>query len=275
MYSKNDFKRDLKKLFLNGEGNTVEIPSEGAVSLYEMPVCGFASASDELFLRFREETVIGRLFLTPEEWLPEAKTVVSLFFPFSDIVRSTNAEDRMRPSVPWVYARFEGQEYINGFMRRLQETLFEAGIRTCVPSLDPRFEINPVTLEGEEEDLHVDSRWSERHSAYVCGLGTFGMSRGLITDKGMAGRFASILTDAEFEPDSRDYSGVYDYCIRCGACAVNCPASAITMERGKNNLKCRRYVEAMKKLYAPRYGCGKCQVGVPCECGIPGTAKSL
>ena len=38
------------------------------------------------------------------------------------------------------------------------------------------------------------SNWSERHVAYVCGLGTFGC-QGLITSKGLAGRFGSIITD--------------------------------------------------------------------------------
>lgn len=35
------------------------------------------------------------------------------------------------------------------------------------------------------------SVWSERHVAYVCGLGTFGLSRGLITEKGQCGGSAA------------------------------------------------------------------------------------
>ena len=31
------------------------------------------------------------------------------------------------------------------------------------------------------------------HAAYLCGLGTFGLSRGIITKPGMAGRFGSIM----------------------------------------------------------------------------------
>ena len=66
------------------------------------------------------------------------------------------------------------------------------------------------------------------------------------------------------------YTGIYDYCTRCGACARNCPVGAITLDHGKNNIICNQYVEQTKKDYAPRYGCGKCQVGVPCEMGRPG-----
>ena len=111
---------------------------------------------------------------------------------------------------------------------------------------------------------------SERHAAYACGLGTFGLSRGIITQKGMAGRVASMIVDSTLETDERPYSGVYDYCVKCGACAKRCPAGAITVERGKNNALCSRYLDRMGERYAPRYGCGKCQTGVPCEHKIPG-----
>ena len=44
---------------------------------------------------------------------------------------------------------------------------------------------------------------------------------------------------------------------------------AISLKHGKNNLKCHLHVQKMKKKYSPRYGCGKCQVGVPCEFRSP------
>ena len=84
--------------------------------------------------------------------------------------------------------------------------------------------------------------------------------------------FASA-DDEIFEPFTRSYAGVYDYCIRCGACMRNCPANAISLKHGKNNIKCNRHVETMKKKYSPRYGCGKCQVGVPCEARAPKKTK--
>ena len=136
--------------------------------------------------------------------------------------------------------------------------------------LDERFGVKiEITASGLRPDFHANSRWSERYAAYACGLGTFGLLRGLITEKGMAGRFASIIVTETFEPDERKYTGVYDYCIKCGACARNCPANAISLKHGKNNIKCNKHVETMKKKYPPRYGCGKCQVGVPCEFRAP------
>ena len=66
----------------------------------------------------------------------------------------------------------------------------------------------------------LTSLWSERHAAYVCGLRTFGLSKGLITKKGIAGRFTSLITDLPLLADERAYTDVYEYCTRCGACAV-------------------------------------------------------
>lgn len=266
MYNETVFIEDCLNLFGQVEGNVIQIPGIGETTLFEEPLVGFASASDGIFETFRRREVIGRNYYSPEEWLPGANTVVSFFLPFSEAVRTSNRTDKAEPSREWLYARIEGQEFIGRYMSAIKSLLESRGISVCVPSMDERFGIKiEVTAKGFRPDFHADSRWSERHTAYACGLGTFGLSRGLITEKGMAGRFASIIISAEFTPDERKYTGIDDYCIRCGACIRNCPANAISLKNGKNNLKCNKHVETMKKKYSPRYGCGKCQVGVPCE----------
>ena len=40
-------------------------------------------------------------------------------------------------------------------------------------------------------------------------------------------------------------------------------------ERGKNHSICSKFCDKTAEKYKPRYGCGKCQVGVPCESRIP------
>jgi len=273
MYTKEQFIAESGDLFSRCPGNRVDIPGVGPTDLFDPPLVGFASADDELFEEFKDGQAIGSLFMSPREWLPEAETVAAFFFPLSEAVRSSNRADPVRPSVQWLYARIEGQQFINVFMARLRQQLADRGIASCVPGQDERFKTRFEPLSGEAgEDFHVNSRWSERHAAYACGLGTFGMSRGLITPRGMAGRFAGIVFAAKLAPDERGYSGVYDHCIRCGACARRCPMGAISMEHAKNNVLCSRYVDKTGELYAPRYGCGKCQVGVPCECQIPALA---
>lgn len=274
MRSKEKFVNVCRDLFTWCPGNQIEVPGAGSIDFFDQPIIGFAAAVDSLFERYKEDEVIGSGFLSPEEWLPEAKTVAAFFFPFSAAVRNSNRETPDQPSHLWLYGRIEGQQFLNTYIEQLHHQLTEAGIRACVPSLDKRFKTRrePLSEKGRD-DFHVNSSWSERHAAYACCLGTFGLSRGLITEKGMAGRIISIIIDAEFEPDERIYTGIYDFCIRCGVCAVKCPAGAISMESGKNNAMCDHYLTKSKEQYSPRYGCGKCQVGVPCEFGLPAVGR--
>ena len=116
--------------------------------------------------------------------------------------------------------------------------------------------------------LHIASDWSERHAAYAAGLGTFGLTRALITEKGIAGRFGSLLISLKLEPDERPYTGLQDYCIRCGACIKRCPVHAISLERGKDQFLCALRVVPSKKITKPCYGCGKCQVEANCPIKI-------
>ncbi len=274
MYTKEAFLQDCRDVFDRTEGNTAQIPGIGDVVLYEMPLIGFAAADDPLFEEYRRPEIVGPRYFTPGQWLDSARTVVSFFFPFTEKVRLSNRADKVEPSAEWLYGRVEGQEFINAFLAGVQRLLREKGIEACAPGLDGRFEVffEPVTTDGIA-DFHAESRWSERHAAYACGLGTFGLSRGLITEKGMAGRFGSVIAAEQWEASGRNYTGVYDYCTRCGACARNCPARAITLEHGKNNVLCNTHIKNMKAKYPPRYGCGKCQVGVPCEFRAPGLKK--
>ena len=41
------------------------------------------------------------------------------------------------------------------------------------------------------------------------------------------------------------------------------------IEGGKDYQTCWVYMEETKVRFKPRYGCGKCQLLVPCETGIP------
>lgn len=254
------------EIFHSCSGNKVYLEKSARETvLYDAPLIGFTDALDPIFASFKNEEIIGSGYMTPTEWLPEAKTVISFFFPFTEDVRKSNYSGET-PSEEWLYARIEGQEFINRFISALADHLNSAGITNCVPSGDPRFKIIPAK---QGDDVHMISTWSERHAAYACGLGTFGISRGIITKKGTAGRFCSIIIDKFAEPTIREYTGVYDYCTLCGDCISNCPPNAISLEHGKNNILCSKYLDEMGVIYKPRYGCGKCQVNVRCECGIP------
>ena len=94
MYSKEEFLKDCHAVFQQTIGNTVEIPGTGDTVLFDTPLTGFAAADDALFKRFTQPEIIGENYLTPAEWLPSAKTVISFFLPFSEKVRSSNRADK-------------------------------------------------------------------------------------------------------------------------------------------------------------------------------------
>lgn len=242
--------------------------------LYDPPKLAFGSAADEQFLTLKRPEAIGEHFLLPEEWLPQAKTVISIFLPFSQQVKLGNARDHQWPSPEWLHARIEGQAFVNQLARSLVTFLAEAGYRSLAPTLDQRFWSNTSNPDKPNPgNLKIaptyTSNWSERHIAFVCGHGTFGLSKGLITKYGVAGRFTSIVTELLIQPDQRDYQELYEYCSFCGNCIHNCPVAAIRFETGKSHPPCSDFLDLTLEQYKPRYGCGKCQVDVSCESERP------
>ena len=275
---KQQVKEECAALYRQVPGNVLRptdqiLPQYVGTALFDAPLVGFGAADDALFDRFKKPEVIGPWHMSPAEWLPGARTVVSLFFPMSMAVIESNRAAVEKASMLWVYARIEGQAFICAYTEAMCSWFRAQGREVCGPCIDPRFEkvVAGQGIEGYPEinNKTFGSRWSERHAAFVCGLGTFGLSKGLITGCGIAGRFTSVIITAPLAADERPYTEVYEYCTRCGVCARRCPAGAISLENGKDHLKCGSFVEASKVIYNPRYGCGLCQTKVPCEHGIP------
>ena len=276
--SRQDVMNEIQSVFLNSEGNTEPDDSPLAgLTLFEPPLAGIASAQDLLFEEYKRDGVIGPWFAGPAEWLPGAVSVISIFFPFTERVRESNRGNPDEISPEWLHGRVEGQKFISNFTKTLCQRFEERKIRCCAPCIDERFRQfragqgleNYPSATGQT----FGSNWSERHAAYACGLGTFGLSRGIITAKGMAGRLTSVIVDVELETDERPYKGLDDYCIHCGACIRRCPVKAISRE-GKAHIPCSRWQDHTSVKYAPRYGCGKCQTGVPCEARNPSLGRT-
>ena len=174
----------------------------------------------------------------------------------------TNSKDINWPSNEWLHGRVEGQAFVVALSNHINNLLQSAGYDSLVPILDPRFKV------GNDKSRYT-SNWSERHIAFACGLGTFGLSRGLITDKGKCGRFGSILTNLDLPADGRRYSETYEYCTMCGLCVSQCPVNDLSLEEGKKFIACSTFLDEVARIEKPRYGCGKCQVTVPCESARP------
>ncbi len=277
--------RTFIEVFRNGSGWNRVSPEKvlrtdlAGMEMFSPALLGTAGADDPAFLLLKNEGAVGPQFLLPREWLPGARSVVSFFLPFTARVREANGESGPEPAPEWLHGRIEGQDFIDRLSRALVERLREEGADAVSPAVDSRFASctlrNTAFLDeaGTPFPVTFTSNWSERHVAFVCGLGTFGLSRGLITSLGVAGRFGSVITTLPLAPDNIIPDELYGNCTLCGECAAKCPAGAISLEKGKDHILCSKYLDLMKEKHSPRYGCGKCQTGVPCEKEIPGPHK--
>ena len=252
-------------------------PDLEGLRLFDAPIFGVAAADDPIFTDFQKPGVIGPWHKTPLEHMPSAKSVLSVCLPFSERVRASNRTETHTGSHEWMHARMEGQDFQNAFVKALRKRLSNEGVSACVPMLDGVFRSfnygKGLEAYPDVSENTFTSNWSERHAAYAAGLGTFGLSKGLITERGIAVRFSSLILDCALTPTPRAYSGVYDYCTRCGACAKRCPVHAISLETGKAHVPCHEHVQGTARDW--RIGCGLCQTDVPCEKGIPEGAKRL
>lgn len=271
MATAESIRRALASYLASHPGNRLDRSSSGpSQHIYDDPLVGVACAADPYFIKLKEPGVIGDVFRMPEDWLDGAVSVVSVFLPFSEAVRASNRSQGI-PSVEWLHGRFKGEAINNDCKRFVVSMLESEGARAVSPTLDPRF--------VQTQDFR--SSWSERHVAFISGLGTFGLSRGLITEKGIAGRFGSVVTSARMPITPRPYSSPFEYCLalsgkaECVACITRCPAGAISPE-GKAHPPCSDYLRVVDPLKDVRsaFGysysaCGKCQTAVPCESRIP------
>ena len=240
-------------------------PELVGLPLYGEPILAVGDAADPLFADLRKPEAVGEWFRTPAQWLPGARRVISFFLPYSEEVCRSNYTGT-DPSAMWLHGRIEGNAFLLQVSRWLCDQLKNEGYEAVIPALDPAFRM--VEKAKEPGDPSFTSSWSERHVGYVCGLGTFGLSRGLITEKGMAGRIGSVITTAELPVTERPYTDISEYCTNCGAGIRRCPVGAIT-PAGKIHEPCSEYLSDTKRRHAARYGCGKCQVKVPCMDRIP------
>jgi epoxyqueuosine reductase len=272
----NELKRSAVKFVKDCSANYIS-PEDAmqteltGMQIFDAPIFGVGSATDPMFVELKKPEIVGENVRLPTEWLPGARCVLSWFLPFTETVRAQNAVDMRWPSDEWLHGRIEGQMMNECLAEYICDYLRSEGFEAVAPMREPQYIVDVI---------HYTTNWTERHAAHICGLGTFGMHGSLITEKGAAGRFGSVITTAEFPVTPRPYNGPFDYCIQCGACAKHCPAGAIntaaSMGHTKSHPKCAAFLgDVMQqpprgKSMRKRYGCGKCLVGVPCTGKKPG-----
>ncbi len=283
MLGKKEIQILMEEAAVNSPYNNFQAMGLPNEPMWEKPLVGFAAGDDKYFTYFKE--TIGEFYWLPkevynlkfkEEVVEDGElTVVSLAFPQVEVTKIDQRMEKQMPCERWLRSRGEWEFIIGKITEYIVEELRKQGISAV--SIDEITEFSRHT----SETFGIASNWSHRHTAFVAGLGTFGLSDGLITEKGKAMRFTSIILKGKLEPTERPYTHHYEYCThhsqnKCGACITRCPVNAIS-KAGHDKELCSAYLQKIKNEIGPDYvrnthyisGCGLCQSKVPCESGIP------
>jgi epoxyqueuosine reductase len=251
--------------------------------IFDEPLVGFAAGDDAIFQQLKQ--VIGEFHLTPSEVMKAVAGergrgaddgrdlgVISYVLPVAKRTRRENARMKEQPSRRWAHTRLFGEHFNRKLQTHLVSFLEKEG----------RFVIAPESEESlfrvlRDERVGWASAWSQRHVAFAAGLGSFGLSDGLITPAGVAHRVGSLIVDLRFESPPRP-EDIHRDCLSyrghgCRDCGKRCPVDAIS-ESGHDKQRCSEFVfgqiPLIKREYEiDIYACGLCQAGVPCEKGIP------
>ena len=245
------------------------------------PQIAFASGDDPLFEQLKND--IGPFYWTPRDafrlaWpdldITEAELAVIVYIlPQTEATRLDQRAATTVPAERWARSRFHGEAFNRALRLHLVDQLTTAGFPAVAPERLAEFGYRDSARFG------IASNWSERHTAWIAGLGTFGLSDGLITRVGKAVRFGSVVVNMKLEATPRSYTGHQDWCLwhargTCGVCMKRCPIDAIT-ETGHDKAACFDYIRNVTTPFVrDNYGigdtpCGLCQVKIPCESKSP------
>ena len=247
---------------------------------WQTPLVGFASGDGPLFKQYKK--IIGEFHFTPQDIFEltfggrkssKELSVISWVLPTSEDIRKSNRKEARYPSLLWAHTRDFGEQFNVKLRNHLVSILKKKGYKAVAPMN------SPLWRRLRSPEVGIASNWSERHIAYACGLGAFGLSDGLITAKGKAMRVGSVVTNLLLKPSEKIYPHHHANCLyyfnkSCKVCATRCPAGAIT-EKGHDKDKCFEYTySVVGKTKKAEYGvtiagCGLCQTKVPCEFEIP------
>lgn len=231
---------------------------ERTITDWKEPVIGYASAHDPMFDELN--AVIGEEHITPKKALFSANTVISYFIPFEEPVVRSNTVGKIA-SQEWAFAYIETNRLIEKLGLAIKERLEKKGYATILP---PGKNLERAALSGN---------YSQRHTAYVAGLGTFGMNNLIITEKGCAGRFGSVITELKIEPTPRPEQEIclYKQNGSCTDCIDACPQNALSTE-GFNKSLCTEHLQNNQMIFRDLGNCnvcGKCAAHARCRFDPP------
>ena len=221
-------------------------------TFFRTPLVGFASVTDPLFLRLPE--IVGKHHIQPKDLLHSAQTVMAFFIPFAPAIVLANRGGGVARE--WAEAYLKTNALINSICEKVTIFLSEKEI-----------EAKTVRATHTYDQKTLLASWSHRSVGFIAGLGRFGLNRMLITAKGCAGRYGSLVFAAKVTPDQRNDE---EFCIglrtgECRYCLDVCPVEALKPD-GLDRSKCNERLLENSKHFT-ELGlcdvCGKCVVG-PC-----------
>lgn len=221
--------------------------------LFRKPIVGFSSANNPLYEELKE--IVGAEHLHPKDILPNAKTVVSFFVPFSESVVNSNRKGQS-VSREWGISYVETNSLINRISVNLVDYLDGKNINSA--TIKATHNYNEKTLK---------SAWSHRSAAVIANMGRFGLNRMVITSEGCAGRFGTVIISEEVPINNEE---AMEYCIYnknegCLKCIKSCPQNALNIN-GFDRFKCHDQLLKNAGEFSD-IGlcdvCGKCVVSCP------------
>lgn len=245
------------------------------------PLVGFSRGDDPYYQCLKLD--IGEFLWTPYEIFsksfpdivldPSELTVICWVLPQTEATKADMRRQIEYPAERAALSRTNGELFNLKVGQFVVDILKNRGYEAVAPAQSEYWGVK------WSEKYHNASSWSEKHAAFISGLGTFSLTDTLITEVGTAVRLGSAVSRIPMEPTHRKYKRYNEYCLHssnegCMKCAARCPAGAIN-ENGHDKAKCIEYQNQFTSKYmdenykiSTRY-CGLCQFDIPCESCIP------
>lgn len=256
----------VKNFALNGNEPFLFRDDDGRQ--YRDVLVGVQSADDP-FWKKMQGMVPGHLL--PHQVMPRS-SVISMFFAWDEVTIAEAGKANDVPPLSWYIAKSNFNRMVPFLVDALRDFLPQS-VKLIHPEAEDLFKIR-AGRPGR-----VLTNWSEKHVAYACGLGCFGLHGGIITSAGSAGRLVSFIVGDDFQEYAAYPDDPFSYCLlltkgKCGACIERCPVGAIS-GRGCDVALCRGYVHTVHEAlpetqrYVQKQACNFCMTGVPCAAEKP------